>query len=444
MLGLRDSTAPNVCPACLEGFNRRYLTSGWEAHVRTLRRRHHDFLTSAMSFLTTSVAPSVRVTQESLLKSAMEACQDRSESHQACVHRVQSFRAIVTTVASVLSSIVHMTLAPTTIEATPVFSRRLWPRSAAQLLPAGPASAVRSFLFWLLHPGIQPYYAFTALLRVCRTELISFVLDDNNRRALFDIICDRFDSFAKYYPGFVRSSDQTGIDECFDLLTGAVALFNSVKICHCRTTSKDDRRTFIDGADMRLIEHLRTAISQLPDGRLQSEIKHIGLFLFLALESDPATLPHCFLPGSVDDQTMEDSAVKMIRLELLRISRVRDCTRPGCAGRDNGQPLFHCGSCRVYRYCSKDCQREHWKSRYLPHKVACPQIRDFLASVNLDQEADEFVAACRRHGLSMDDLAALYVHLAGHTLDPWHTLSGEALQGNVYFGSLEYSPSCNT
>ncbi|KAL8281248.1 hypothetical protein RQP46_006282 [Phenoliferia psychrophenolica] len=50
------------------------------------------------------------------------------------------------------------------------------------------------------------------------------------------------------------------------------------------------------------------------------------------------------------------------------------CNRDGCleasmAGVD--PPMLVCGGCRVLRYCSKECQKEHWSA----HKTLCKEIK---------------------------------------------------------------------
>ena len=49
--------------------------------------------------------------------------------------------------------------------------------------------------------------------------------------------------------------------------------------------------------------------------------------------------------------------------------------------------LRNCGGCLIPKYCSKDCQRAHWKSI---HKYVCPDWRDFR------KEYKESVAALRK------------------------------------------------
>lgn len=46
------------------------------------------------------------------------------------------------------------------------------------------------------------------------------------------------------------------------------------------------------------------------------------------------------------------------------------CSGCGATEGKNGGELLSCGGCRKHRYCSKECQREHWK---LAHKKFCKE-----------------------------------------------------------------------
>lgn len=52
-----------------------------------------------------------------------------------------------------------------------------------------------------------------------------------------------------------------------------------------------------------------------------------------------------------------------IRVKPMNLTRVRRCSRPGCAehGRNS------CSSCNNEDYCSTDCQKQDWKI----HKIMC-------------------------------------------------------------------------
>lgn len=52
--------------------------------------------------------------------------------------------------------------------------------------------------------------------------------------------------------------------------------------------------------------------------------------------------------------------------------RMFECARPGCPRVESCIGAFKkCGACRAARYCSAECQGEHWRSRVNGHKREC-------------------------------------------------------------------------
>ncbi|KAL7531819.1 hypothetical protein ACHAXR_005649 [Thalassiosira sp. AJA248-18] len=62
------------------------------------------------------------------------------------------------------------------------------------------------------------------------------------------------------------------------------------------------------------------------------------------------------------------------------ISRVMS-TCAGC-GKDGGDDLKSCGSCGVMKYCSRLCQKRHWKAH---HKNVCTQLQQLYQNSELGQ-----------------------------------------------------------
>ncbi|KZV81642.1 hypothetical protein EXIGLDRAFT_844452 [Exidia glandulosa HHB12029] len=57
------------------------------------------------------------------------------------------------------------------------------------------------------------------------------------------------------------------------------------------------------------------------------------------------------------------------------------------------------------QYCSRDCQRRHWKADAFCHKTVCAQLKALLPL--LDKGEEEFVSAARAL-LSIEQLAVVY------------------------------------
>ena len=59
---------------------------------------------------------------------------------------------------------------------------------------------------------------------------------------------------------------------------------------------------------------------------------------------------------------------------MLTTNSSRKCSNPSCDAMDTTEERFMvCVVCRHVKYCSKDCQRAHWKSG---HKQDCPKLKD--------------------------------------------------------------------
>ena len=57
------------------------------------------------------------------------------------------------------------------------------------------------------------------------------------------------------------------------------------------------------------------------------------------------------------------------------------CWRCGKKDGEGGVSLKKCGSCKVARYCNKDCQTKHWKEK---HRIVCKVMPEFLKMTRID------------------------------------------------------------
>ncbi|GFH53173.1 hypothetical protein CTEN210_09649 [Chaetoceros tenuissimus] len=62
------------------------------------------------------------------------------------------------------------------------------------------------------------------------------------------------------------------------------------------------------------------------------------------------------------------------------------CAR--CGKQDSTQKLLVCGSCKLFRYCSRECQVAHWKD----HKQICKDYNSKAKTKNLEAIAQKFFA----------------------------------------------------
>ncbi len=106
----------------------------------------------------------------------------------------------------------------------------------------------------------------------------------------------------------------------------------------------------------------------------------------------------------VDKQASFDPRVWMIVVQLTAVPKSQACAV--CDRSPDARKSFpYCGKCGVFKYCSKACQREHWKEG---HKDMCDQYR--TAEGKSFMQFRDFVAA---YGRDVDpDARVLFVNAA--------------------------------
>ena len=85
---------------------------------------------------------------------------------------------------------------------------------------------------------------------------------------------------------------------------------------------------------------------------------------------------------SMDEEDMQSADVQWVDsgddrilhyYQVLKIATPLTCCNPMCSNEDDKiAPKFkYCAKCKYARYCSKECQRMHWKNG---HKEACAPL----------------------------------------------------------------------
>lgn len=81
--------------------------------------------------------------------------------------------------------------------------------------------------------------------------------------------------------------------------------------------------------------------------------------------------------NSILEETEEASAFAVVQPESATGVLVRHCAM--CGINEEQKRLMRCARCQMKWYCSKTCQREHWK---LGHKLYCVQVQRPLLPQN--------------------------------------------------------------
>jgi hypothetical protein len=110
--------------------------------------------------------------------------------------------------------------------------------------------------------------------------------------------------------------------------------------------------------------------------------------------------------GRIGNNSVNTARLENVKARLQK-SLLERCCNPDCsekhkeetASENGNNNLLECSGCHRSRYCSKDCQLNHWPI----HKVKCKEIRK-----NLAQQAEEKQQVLRQalQGLNVSDTAS--------------------------------------
>lgn len=168
-------------------------------------------------------------------------------------------------------------------------------------------------------------------------------------------------------------------------------------------------RGLMHGYEDEVVQCLQTARAVVPDEGEKAELAELLVMAYESRGTPRAQLPADLQQYCAQKFTQIGGAQNVLH-ELLDSARnLRACAAPGCGHRERGgeRRLNRCASCGVFRYCSKECQRAHWKAVRKSHKEVCVALATLSAL--LDGPQDGFIAAYR--ATDDDDLAVVFDHL---------------------------------
>ena len=110
----------------------------------------------------------------------------------------------------------------------------------------------------------------------------------------------------------------------------------------------------------------------------------------------------------------EDAYTRFYNIASIS-SRQNKCWARGCQryGELDALKLMRCARCRAVQYCSRDCQRLHWKDDKRPHKAVCEtlfRIQNVSSFTTGNPDPRAFSIACRNAGIQLEELMRPYYH----------------------------------
>ncbi|EJD36412.1 hypothetical protein AURDEDRAFT_174535 [Auricularia subglabra TFB-10046 SS5] len=286
-----------------------------------------------------------------------------------------------------------------------------WPTAARDLLPNGPAG-FRGLIYWLALSGDGAVASiFVRVFLLCRPSFYAELAEQSSRIILARAICSRLDSTAEQI---------TGQDvPCLDPRISSTAQLLNLLVLFCGAEWPNWRCLF-EGLEVELLASVFPAIAACGEAQIPVKLQlcRFASELYATLDDDaydsmPATITNFIF----DEQVSYGGCFRHFR-DLLRWLT----NRPGCAGPNCPKHAERklqrslCARCRLFYYCSKECQMEHWHLRPHPHKTVCRLLQRVLACAPPSLDPAQFAAACRAHGLGIEELSIIYSNVLGKRL----------------------------
>ncbi|KZV98370.1 hypothetical protein EXIGLDRAFT_763670 [Exidia glandulosa HHB12029] len=396
---LRDAHCPTFCTDCtlhpLEVLLKLHPTTHTNALI--LRQRHHELLTTIMNFLTTPRSDEdLNILRDSLLHASC-ACPLRSQHASSPVSAGDTTGDALQALAYTISAVLEA--APDMLR-TQLFSRKgLWPRSPTDLLPRPPQETLTSLLAWADRAERSQRRTQTRvacnilhlLLTVCRPELLPELFVHETRLLCIDIMVRQLVAAAADIGNNAMSESpllciETVVD-VFHIITYGLG------------SQTDDWAVFAWDSEPRLIRALDAA------WHCVDETTHLDLkSMIMILQNYLATLTGRYelLSQPILDAFQAISSSADIYMHIYFLLKAVDgsveCNYLECRKhtRDiEGGRLRKCGSCRLTRYCSRECQKRHWVAQPLPHRLICPALTEIFQFAPLSISSAAFGVMCR-------------------------------------------------
>lgn len=290
----------------------------------------------------------------------------------------------------------------------------VWPTSAAQLLPLGARASCPALLKWFtkLHE-CQVYMTFMDIFLLCPDVMSTIVEEEMYRVAFLRALVGHLDLAVADHARWPHRSDEDDSQAPLSLLRHL-----SILLAGIRASPVGAPRSFgrlINGAEDALLRSVMRAADTVKDVEAKERLHNFALGIHHARGTKPDELPVC-LRNRLDAWLESAGGTYESLYDLLRtVGDRRVCAAAGCGRPEHEleKRLLVCSQCHMVRYCTKECQKAHWKSGKTPHKDVCPLLKELLKVADLKLEREEFAEACRKAEVPQDLLDRIYLGIRG-------------------------------
>lgn len=279
----------------------------------------------------------------------------------------------------------------------------LWPTSARDLLPYGAKASLAGLLHWFdTEESAEIVNGLTGVLSICRRELMPELIDDERTRTAFVAsVCRHLDTAAAAHRRLRRPADW---DKRHDRrpayrISSICLLLQLIATGPGSDTASWARfaRGF-EGALLASFDGARRALGPCASHEL---LALFAVSTHEALGTPPERMPAPLREYALRFRAMEDDPYQRLFNQLLNVSRTVGCCAPGCATHPHdigeGGKMQRCSGCRLLQYCSRECQKRHWKQERWPHKAVCARLKalpDWAIAQGGMDGYDKWMLAC--------------------------------------------------
>ncbi|EJD39444.1 hypothetical protein AURDEDRAFT_187346 [Auricularia subglabra TFB-10046 SS5] len=257
-----------------------------------------------------------------------------------------------------------------------------WPTHLGQLLPLGEqetVGALLSFAETWICPA--PHTVLSSLLAVARPVVWPILVSDRYRKHFILLLASMLD------PSMLPDGDlPTVMTRSMAPLRTALHMLTVIR-GGADALPRDMAQLVADtGSPDVLFSALSAAVGRLTDR--DPQFFEIAQWLHDVYARIPAPRPpppqRAMRWISVYATRHRPSMLSSLHSVIANLLITRSCSSPECGisplRTESGKAFPVCAGCRVTRYCSKACQRRHWKGNDgdgVPHKDVCPLLKMF-------------------------------------------------------------------
>ncbi|EJD39436.1 hypothetical protein AURDEDRAFT_171436 [Auricularia subglabra TFB-10046 SS5] len=306
------------------------------------------------------------------------------------------------------------------------------PSKVDQLLPLGEQGTVLALLaFAETYTCAAPTMVLRQLVILARTIVWPILMAGANRRRLLFLLVALLAPVVQEPPRWMMEEDtlRLVVDFLSDIRAGPDAVPHR------------ERQQFVGGDTDVLYNAVLLRLTKVQNSsEVFPELAVWCLILYQSLPEGSGMLKPPMRALRWQDEvigTRMPSLGLAMHLSLSRLLQLRACSFCSASSirNEDGKALPACAGCKIMRYCSRNCQKQHWNLKgdedRVAHKVVCPILRRLDVSAYAIREPEGFAEAFKKvePNLSPEEMETL----KDWTSEVQRVLGGSPLVFDKYF-----------